>query len=197
MAFDLALWREEVQQTVNDFARDPKLAMAAAGVNTVYGFLLGSTMLPVVAAYATDPKSTIAALIGVAGSLGANLIANLAQRKYDNVNIITVAAEEAQNTDLASAYEVIAQQVEIFRIAEEALSQARQTDILAQLRDELHQLGLASSLAGATINIHQSGGINFGVNTNINEMGDVIAGDKVVENKLKRKDAKPDGKSQG
>src|SRR5262245_26126930 len=57
MAFDLAVWRAETQQIITDFAHDPRAALARAGTNTLYGMLLGSTLLPLVAAYASDPKA--------------------------------------------------------------------------------------------------------------------------------------------
>src|SRR5258706_2295642 len=101
MPFDLASWRAELRALVADFARDPKGALSRAGVNSLYGFLLGSTILPIAAAYAHEPASAISALIGVAGGLGANLIANLAQRKYDAANALAVAAAEAQGGELA------------------------------------------------------------------------------------------------
>src|SRR5262249_51289435 len=79
MPFDLTTWRADIRALVDDFARDPHGALNRTGVHSLYGFLIGSTILPVAAAYAHEPASAISALIGVAGGLGANLLANLAQ----------------------------------------------------------------------------------------------------------------------
>lgn len=172
MAFDLTHWRAETRQQIEDFARDPRSALGRAGVDTVYGFLLGSAILPVAAAYAADPAGVVAALIGVLGGLGANLIANLAQRAYDQ-NTIAVVSAEAQRDELAQAYAAIAQQLDLVPLAERALAQARQTAILDQLRDELRRLGQAGPFAGATIVQHQSGGLNLGVGSSIGQIGTI------------------------
>ena len=175
MAFDLEAWRAEVRRSVGDFARDPRGALGLAGVETVYGFLLGSTILPVVAAYAADPAGTIGAVIGVLGGLGANLLANLAQRAYDEAPI-AVAAAEAQRPEQAPAYQAIAQQTEVFQLAEQALQQAGQAEVLAQLRDELRRLAPGGPFADATITQQQGGGVNIGVGNTISLVGDVAVG---------------------
>jgi CHAT domain len=184
MPFDLTIWRADVGALAADFARDPRGALARAGVNSIYGFLLGSTILPVAAAYTHDPASAISALISVAGGLGASLIANLAQRKYDAANALAAAAAEAQGAELAPVYEKIAQAVRVIPLAEAALAQAGQADLLEELRDELRRLGKDGQLAGATISQVQSGGVNFGVGNTIGSVGDIVAGDKIMGDKV-------------
>jgi hypothetical protein len=185
MPFNLEQWRGEVRRLVADFARDPQGALQRNNVTSVYGFLLGSSIFPVVAAAATDPGNAIVALTGVVGGVGANLVANIIQQKYDAANVISVAAEEAQQDDLAPAYEAIAREVEVIPLAEQALAQAGQTAVLEQLRAELHHLGKTGQFAGASIQVEQSGGVNFGIGTHIGQMGDVIGGDKIGGDKDK------------
>lgn len=184
MPFDLTTWRGETQQLVADFARDPRGTLARAGVDTLYGFLLGSTLLPVVAAYATDPGNTMVALSGVVGGLGANLIANIVQHRYVGPDAITVITQDAQSAELAPAFEAIAKQVEVIPRAEQALQHAGQLDVLNELRAELLRLGKAGQFAGASINVTQSGGINFGIGNSIQHTGDNITGDKVMGDKF-------------
>lgn len=184
MSFDLTSWRADVRALVADFARDPQGTLSRAGVNSLYGFLLGSTMLPLAAAYAHEPASAISALIGITGSLGANMLANLAQRKYDGANAPSVAATEAQSPELMPVYESIAHALDVVPLAEAALAQAGQADALDQLRAELRRLGRAGPFAGATVSQTQSGGVNLGVGNTIGQVGDIVAGDKVMGDKV-------------
>jgi formylglycine-generating enzyme required for sulfatase activity len=179
MAFDVATWRDEVRALVADFASDPQDALARAGVTSLYGFLLGSTVLPVVATYAAgDPGNAVVTLTGVVGGLGANLIANLVQKKYDDANVITVTAQEAQSAELAPVYEAMAEKVEVIKIAEEELGKAGQIAVLEQLRAELRQLGKYGQFAHAHIYVEQSGGVNLGVGNQIRSINDIVARDK-------------------
>jgi hypothetical protein len=203
MAFDLAAWRAETQQTVADFARDPRAALARAATNTLYSMLLGSTILPVVAAYATEPTAALAALIGVAGGLGSNLVANLIQQKYDGANGLAIATQEAQDAELAPIYQKLAQELQVIPLAERALTDAGQMAVLEQLRTELRELNAASRTHNQAISgnarvgtaiagdvhgnisqVQQSGGVNFGSGNTISRMGDVVAGDKVAGDKV-------------
>lgn len=203
MPFDLATWRAETQQIVTEMARDPQAALARAGTNTLYGMLLGSTILPIVAAYAADPNGALVALMGVAGGLGANLIANLIQRKYDDANALALATQEAQGGALAPLYKKLAEELEVVPLAERALAEAGQTAALAQLREEIKRLNapgrthnlsigdnaqvgtaIAGDVHGNITSTQQSGGVNFGSGNTIQKMGDVVAGDKVNGDKV-------------
>lgn len=203
MAFDLAVWRAETQQIISDFAHDPRAALARAGTNTLYGMLLGSTLLPLVAAYASDPKAALATLFGVVGGLGGNLVANLVQQKYDGANALAVATREAQETELAPVYQKLAQELQVIPLAEQALTNAGQTAMLEQLRAELRRLNtpsrthnqtisgnaqvgvaIAGDVHGGITHTQQSGGVNFGSGNTIERTGDVVAGDKVAGDKV-------------
>lgn len=177
MPFDLAQWRTDLRQHLATFARDPQRALADAGVDTLYGFLLGSTVLPLAVAAAHDQAAAFAAVIGVAGNLGANLLSNLAQKRYDGPDAIQVAAVEAQSTALAPVYEQIAARLEVIPEAERMLEAAGQTAVLAQLRDELARLGKTT--------ISQQGKIIVGDHNTIRDItgGDKVMGDLVQGNK--------------
>ena len=203
MPFDLTSWRAETQKIIAEHARDPQAALARAGTNTLYGMLLGSTILPVVAAYANDPNGALVTLMGVAGGLGADLIANLVQRKYDDANVLALTTQEAQNNELAPLYKKLAEELEIVPLAERALADAGQTAALAQLREEIKRMNvpgrthnqtitgnaqvgtaIAGDMHGNITSTQQSGGVNFGSGNTIKKMGDVVAGDKVSGDKV-------------
>ena len=203
MPFDPATWRAETQQIVSEIARDPQAALARAGTSTLYGMLLGSTILPIVAAYAADPNGALVALMGVAGGLGANLIANLVQRKYDGANALALATQEAQVGALAPLYTKLAEELGVVPLAERALADAGQTAALAQLREEIRQLSapgrahnlsiggsaqvgtaIAGDVHGNITSTQQSGGVNFGSGNTFGQMGDVVAGDKAAGDKV-------------
>jgi len=183
MPFDIMQWQNDVRQHVTQFAKDPKGALARAGTTSVYGFLLGSTMLPVVAAYAVDPKTAIMTLLGIVGGIGGNLVANLAQQKYDRANVIAIAAAEIDDPESAAAYEAIAQAISVIPLADQALRQAEQVVILEQLHEELRQHGKTGLFAGANISVQQSDGVNFGIGTTIGQTGDIMLGDTIAGDK--------------
>jgi hypothetical protein len=161
MLFSLDTWRAEVRARIADLARDPRGALQRAGVDTIYGFLLGSTLLPVAAAAAHDPGSAIVALTGVVGSVGANLVSNLVQKRYDGPDAAAVIAAEATDPALAPAYAKLVAELDVLALAQAEL--AGHTELLQRLDDELRRLGPAGPFAGATIRIEQSGGVNLGV----------------------------------
>jgi hypothetical protein len=157
MAFEIEQWKDEIRHRVAEIAADPTGALQRAGAKSLYGLLLGSTMLPVIAAYTTDPATAMSALIGIAGGLGANLAANLIQRKYDDTEPVVVVVDEAENPNLAPAYEHLARETGVFPMAAEALTRAGQIAVLEQLRAELARLGKLDLLPPTSLTTHQSG----------------------------------------
>ncbi len=180
MAFSLETWRAEVRARIADLARDPRGALQRAGVETLYGFLLGSTLMPVVAAAVQDPGSAIVTLTGVVGGVGANLVGNLVQQRYDGSDAMAVIAAEATDPQFAPAYAKLVDELRVLALVQEEL--ASQTELLQRLHDELQRLGRAGPFGGATIRIEQSGGVNLGVGTTIGQTGDLISRDKIVNN---------------
>lgn len=157
MAFELDQWKDHVRRLVAEIAADPAQALQRAGTTSLYTLLLGSTMIPVISAYLTEPATTISTLVAFAGGLGANLAANLIQRKYDDQQQTTVVVQEAQDPNLAPAYEFLARQIGVFGLAAEALNRAGQAAVLDRLRDELAQLGKLDLLPANHATANQSG----------------------------------------
>lgn len=178
MPFDLDTWRAQTRQIVEVFARDPDGTIAQTRASTLYGFLLGSMMPPIVATYTNDPSGVIQVLIDTAGAVGAQLIVNLGQHSYGTANVIALAVQEAQRPEFAPAYKEIAKKLGTIPMAEQALAQANQQVALARLRAELQQLDRKAGV-GANIRIEQSGGVNLGFGNRIGDIGEMIGGNKV------------------
>jgi hypothetical protein len=182
MAFSISQWRDEVQQHFAYFVADPKGSLARAGITSVYGFLLGSTMLPVINAYASDPASTLAVLASVVGSIGGNLLANLAEKRYVSLTPHAILAEDTVRDKYAEEFGAIAKKLDVFPTAEHLLHDAGQIATLEALRKELQQRELLGQFANTHIQVEQSGGVNFGIGNTIGETGDIVHGDKNAGN---------------
>lgn len=157
MAFEIEQWKDEIRRRVADIATDPAGALQRAGAKSLYTLLLGSTMLPLITAYTTDPATAVSALVGVVGGLGANLAANLIQRKYDDTEPTVIVVDEAERPDMAPVYEQLARATGVFSMAAEAFVRAGQTAVLEQLRAELRELGKLDLLPSASLTASQSG----------------------------------------
>lgn len=189
MPSDLIHWQTGLRDHLAHVARNPRQALADAGIDTLYGTLLGSTILPVAAAYATEPATALAALAGVAGGLGGNLLANVVQQRYTGADAAIVAARDAADPALVPQFEALAQHVGLFALAAAELRTAGQQDMLDQLTRELAARGKTHWLDSANINVTQRGGVNFGIGTTIGSIGtvtggDTVDGDKIVGDKI-------------
>jgi hypothetical protein len=176
MPFNLDYWRQMVRQDVEHLAQDPVGALHYAGITSLYGFLLGSAVFPVVAAYAVEPQAAMTTLLGIVGGVGGNLVANWIQTKHDKAQIYRVVAEEAQQPNLAPIYDAIAEQVKVFPLAEQALIRADELQVLEQLHDQLRRLGKLNSYLSSAATIQQSGTLNITHSTNYGPTVSSISG---------------------
>ena len=136
--FTIEQWRHDMHQVIADIAANPQAAIARAEAPSLHALLLGSTMVPIVRAYASAPGGVMVALIGLSGGFGVNLIANLMQHKYTPETVLSVAAAEAQSYDLGGAYQKMASGLSVFALAEAALQQAGHAALWSQLRSTLY-----------------------------------------------------------
>lgn len=143
--FTIERWRHDMRQVIADIAAEPQAALARADVQSLHTLLLGSTMVPIVRAYAEAPSGVMVALISLSGGFGVNLIANLMQHTYTSENVLLVASAEAQSYDLGGAYQKMAQGLLVFPLAEAALQQAGQLALWGQLRATLYPAGTAKA----------------------------------------------------
>lgn len=136
--FTIEQWRRDMHGVIADIAASPQAALVRAEAPSLHALLLGSTMVPIVRAYAGAPGGVMVALIGLSGGFGVNLIANLMQRKYTPDTVLAVATAEAQSYDLGAAYQKMASGLHVFELAEAALQQAGHAALWSQLRSTLY-----------------------------------------------------------
>jgi len=123
MGFDVAEWKERIEQRLQAFAANPRQALKEAGAETLLGYLLGMTFFPLAQAVAEGELAALSALFSIARGIGANLIANKVQHWHDE----TTAARELERELPAS-------------------SELRQT--LAKILAELEVIGIAQQRMG-------------------------------------------------
>lgn len=174
MPFDLLQWKLQVHKDVERFARDPLSTLSRAGITSVYGFLLGSTIFPIAIAHATDPSTAIAALVGISSGLRSNLLANWIQTKYDQTQVYSVAVSEAQQPELAPLYDAIAQATNVFPMAIQSLNTEGRLEYVQHLHAELKRYGKLEIYLSKLSDIQQSGSSNIQGSTVSNNRGPVI-----------------------
>ena len=152
-AFDLASWKAQIAAWWREAAQDLDEAAKRTGVRTAYGLLAASAWLPLLAAYGAEPGPAITALVGIVGSVGSNLVANLVQGAYDRSKVGARAEHEvAERAELRPEYQQMLNQLDVLAAAQAALGERWET-FEAQLQEELRSLGggLQIDTGGAAI----------------------------------------------
>ena len=103
---------------------------------------------------------------------GASAAQMLAAKGFPQAVALSYASGAVELADIV----MLNCRTEVLQLAEQALQQAGQAEVLAQLRDELRRLASGGPFAGATVIQQQSGGANLGVGNTIGSVGDVVAG---------------------
>lgn len=88
MSFDLTTWKQAIATRLKHLHQE----MPALGIQSLFGFLTTITLLPVVQA-ATANGDPVAAVLGLAGSVGGNLLATELEKWRDRANGKEVARE--------------------------------------------------------------------------------------------------------
>jgi hypothetical protein len=146
--------------------------MRRLGVRTAYGLLTASAWLPLLAAYAGDPGPAVAALVGVLGGVGTNLLSNLVQGAYDQATAPRKAEQEvAEQPDLRAEYQQVLAQLGVLAAAQDALGE-RWAAFATQLRQELARMG-------GELRIDTGGGAVVFGNVTV-PYGDFVGRDKVI-----------------
>jgi len=137
---DLNSWQTRVREGLQ--ASSATIRALAPG--TLYGFLAGSTLLPLVTAVNQGDLAALATLGTIAGGVGGNLIANQVQAWKDRSDA-ELAAElgelAAERDDWRQAIDAVMTAVETPRIVQAILSEADRDWFVRALRDELGRLG--------------------------------------------------------
>ena len=181
MAFDLNTWKERVGERLRDW----KPRMQRAGINSVYAFLSAASLWPVVEAAKAGEWAALAALGGVLGAVGTNLLANRVQEWKDETDgARRLAAEVEGEPGLRDELDAVLERLEAVPVASEDLSEDDRRWFTGALREELGSLGNLGRYETALIKA-ESGGVAAEIITDsIVQTGDhsrVIRADRYIE----------------
>ena len=137
---DLQEWKSVAK------ARLAKLAgrVKELAPGTVYGALCASTVLPVVTAAGQGDFAAVAALGGVLGGVGGNLIANRLQawRDRSEQEVAAELGEKARDDEQwRDALDTLLEEFEATQVVQAGLSEGDRQWFADALREELHKLG--------------------------------------------------------
>ncbi len=173
---DLNSWQTRVREGLQASAA----TIRALAPGTLYGFLAGSTLLPLVAAVNQGDYAALITLGGIASGVGGNLIANQVQAWKDRSDA-ELAAElgelAAESADWRQAIDAVMTAVETPRIVQAILSEADRDWFVRALRDELGRLGnlghYEATLTGSGAIVQGAGAMGAGA-------GSVVVGGDVL-----------------
>ncbi|MBI5185922.1 MAG: NACHT domain-containing protein [Nitrospinae bacterium] len=143
MAFDEKTWKEKVKERLKGW----KGRMDKAGAESVYGFIAGSALWPVVDAFKEGDLIAPMMELGKAlGGVGTNLLANLIQKwkdqGADETSIAKQLAEETTKTpDLRKELDAVLEKLDAFALAGNTLPKKDQSWFASALQKELQALG--------------------------------------------------------
>jgi hypothetical protein len=149
MAFDLQIWKDKFSAKLIGL----NLKTQAIERKTLYGLIAASAFAPVVAAVqAGDPSAAVTATLALSGSVGANLLANLLQKKQDAVDAewafadpSELAAQAAADPKLREDIDTMLTKLDAVALARASLPEADRDWFTETLQRELKQLGNAKT----------------------------------------------------
>ena len=118
-----------------------KERMRRAGIKSSYTMVAASALWPVVSAAQAGNSSAGAALLGVAGNVGANLLANLLQNCRDETDGARRLAALPKEDPLRTHLDTVLEHLGAFAAARSALPEADRDWFVQTLRTELTELG--------------------------------------------------------
>jgi len=169
--FDISVWKARIAAWWREASVDLPGSMTRLGMQTAYGMLAASALLPVVVAHASNPDPATAALAIVLSNVGANLVANLAQKDYDEANAARKAEQEInEHPALRAEYQQMLAALNVLATAQQALGE-RWSGFESQLRQELAQIG-----GGVRVDARGSSSVFW----NVSAAGDVAGHDQLT-----------------
>lgn len=170
-SFNQLIWKSRVAEWWREAAKDLDGTKQRLGVNTAYGLLTASALLPLLDAYAHDPGQTVL-LVAVASGVSTNLLPKLVRSDYDAATAPGEAEQEiAEQPALRAEYQQVLAAVDAVAAAQVALGNSWD-GFSKQLVDELDKMG-------GSLKVETGGGaVVFGGVTV--QHGDFVAGDKVT-----------------
>jgi len=156
MGFDFLAWRQAVGGKLRQLDEWLEVWRRREVRYMLYGGLCSLSLWPLVeAARSGEPTAAILALGSVAGSVGANLVAEQIQRWTDNANkvqeddIVSWVAAQASDSDLRAVLDDILTKLDVLSQAITAVPNNDRDWFVNTLRNELTQLGNAPRFEGA------------------------------------------------
>jgi formylglycine-generating enzyme required for sulfatase activity len=139
--FDRSTWKSNMAAWWRETAGDLPGTMRRLGVSTAYGLLAAGAWLPLLEAYARAPGTAVTALVGIAGGVGSNLVANLVQGTYDKATAPQqVEREVAERPAVRAEYQQILAGLDVLAVAQQALGD-QWAAFEERLRPELARMG--------------------------------------------------------
>jgi hypothetical protein len=167
-SFDREVWKDRVAAWWQETAPDWSGAIARLGVNTAYGLLTASALMPLLEVYGQSPGPAMKVLVELVGGVGGNLV----QGAYDKANAPQRMEQEiAENPEMRAAYETMVQKLDVLGEAQDALG-AKWAEFQAELTAELQKMG-------GQLQIETDGGAVIFGNVEVNH-GDFVARDKII-----------------
>jgi len=168
--FDVSIWKARIAAWWREAVPDLPGTMARLGVQTTYGMLAASALLPVVVAHASNPDPATAALAIVLSNVGTNLLANLAQKDYDEASAARKAEQEINECPhLRLEYQQMLAALDVVTAAQQALGE-QWSGFESQLRQELARMN-----GGVRVNASGSASVFWNVSTS---GGDLVGHDQ-------------------
>jgi formylglycine-generating enzyme required for sulfatase activity/energy-coupling factor transporter ATP-binding protein EcfA2 len=145
-------WRKQVQERLVRFAASARAQFQEAGPNLLYGFLSAMALWPVAEAMqGGDLAGPILALGGIAGSVGANLIANQVQNWKSEADAAEQLSQAAQSDPaVREALDALLDKLDVVAQAQTGMSEADQAWFLEILCREVTSLGSSLTLVTVT-----------------------------------------------
>jgi formylglycine-generating enzyme required for sulfatase activity len=139
MGFDLERWKQQLREPLRRFSADPEAALRRAGATTLFGYLCGMTLFPLVVAAASGELVPVFVALGtVAGNVGGNLIANRVQRWKDEPTAAQELEKElAGSPELRQALDQIITKLQVVEDAQRDMQDSSRRWFASQLAREL------------------------------------------------------------
>jgi formylglycine-generating enzyme required for sulfatase activity/energy-coupling factor transporter ATP-binding protein EcfA2 len=181
MEFDIPRWKREIEKRLIGWQE----RMQQAGGNSIYYFLSGISLIPILNAVRDGDWS---ALLALSAGIGANLVANQLQNLKDAGDEVELAdrLQELAKIDpnVQKDLDLILQKLEVISLADQVISYKDKDWFIKVLRDEIQSLGSVveynAVISGDVVLAQGKNSLAIGENTVIVEEGSkdniVIAG---------------------
>ena len=187
MSFNLTTWKEQAPTGLRKVGTNIRIFLSQKGPYVVYTALLAAAVAPLVVAAGSGILPVMAALYGIAGGVGGNMIADQLQRWVDDASKLKdedklqaqiaqwIAHQIGAKPDFIIDGDAILKTTDAIKAAQTEMSSEDQAAFKQRLAEELQQLGNYAEFAAQLT----SGAMAMGENATAAGAGAVIAGGDV------------------